>query len=98
MSKITITLEIKNINEEELIAHLNDNIMDLMYEGFREGKLYHSKNLSGKWSMEVIEDKNSYKFTSNQIVEASTEEEAKMIFADNSLDFAANASCYKIDD
>ncbi len=37
-----------------------------------------------------------YKFISVSYVEADSEEEAKMKFADNSTDFAANADCEEI--
>ena len=38
-----------------------------------------------------------YKFIADTVIEASTEEEAKDEFANNSSDFASNASCYLID-
>ena len=38
----------------------------------------------------------TYKFTSDQIVEANNEEEAKEIFADTSFDFASNAEVEQI--
>ena len=38
-----------------------------------------------------------FKFYSETIIEAETEEEAKEKFADNSWDFAANAECEQIE-
>lgn len=37
-----------------------------------------------------------YKFTSTQIIEADSEQEAKDKFSETSFDFAANAECKKI--
>ena len=39
-----------------------------------------------------------FKFTSIQIIEANNEEEAKEIFANNSIYFAANAVCERVED
>ena len=38
--------------------------------------------------------KKYYTFKSVAIIEAENEEEARLDFADNSFDFAANADCY----
>ncbi len=40
--------------------------------------------------------KNRYLFISEAIIEATTEEEAREIFAFDSLDFAGNAECYEV--